>query len=155
MSLNKIIVVFGLLLIAFGAFVFFQFNNKYSALKPNGSVTIGTHTFDVEVVKSSKDEEIGLTKYRSIKEAQGMLFFFTQPSSPTFWMKNMKFPIDIIFINNNTIVSFVQNVPAQLPTTQNPPLYQPEGASNYVLEINAGLVKKYNIKKGDNVTIKR
>lgn len=150
MTVNKIIIIFGLLLVTFGAVIFYQLNTK-SALKTTGKVTIGSHTFNVEVVKNSKDKQIGLTKYPKINADQGMLFIFDTPATYSFWMKNMKFPLDIVFIKNDKVISFVQNV--KPTTSDNPPTYNPDVPSNYVLEINAGLVKKNNIKKGDTVKI--
>lgn len=148
MSINKVIIIFGLLLIIFGAVVFFQFSNKATGMKPNAKVIIGTHTFNVEVAKTSKDQQIGLTKYNNLKDDQGMLFIFEQPDMYTFWMKNMKFSIDIIYIKNDTVVSTIQKA---APAATEPTIYRPEAPSDKVLEINAGLVKKYNIKTGDKV----
>ena len=65
-------------------------------------------------------------------------------------MKNMKFAIDIIYINNDTVVSFIQKAP---PAGTTPSIYKPDSPADKVLEINAGLVKKYNIKTGDKVKI--
>ncbi|HSA84428.1 MAG TPA: DUF192 domain-containing protein, partial [Patescibacteria group bacterium] len=62
-------------------------------------------------------------------------------------------PIDILFINNDTIVSFVENVQPVAADAENPTIYQPESPADKVLEINAGLIKQYEIKKGDKVTI--
>lgn len=150
--MNKIIIIFALFLIMIGGFVFYQFNTK--SIKQQGKVTIGKQNFAVEVVKKPKDQQIGLTKYESLKDDQGMLFAFETSDTYGFWMKNMKFPIDIIFINNDTIVSVFDSVPIQPNNAVNPPIYHPEGPSNTVLEIKAGLAKKYGIKKGDHIEIK-
>ena len=64
----------------------------------------------------------------------------------------MKFPFDIIFINATNIVSLVENAQPLTPN-MNSPLYTPQQPADKVLEINAGLVKKYGIKNGDAVTI--
>lgn len=153
MSMNKIIIIFGLLLVTFGAVIFYQFNTR-SSMKTTDKVTIGKQTFTVEVVKNTKDQQIGLTKYTKINDNQGMLFIFDDPDNYGFWMRNMKFSIDIIFIRGDKIVSFVQDAK---PTEKGkePTIYQPENPSDKVLEINAGLVKKYNIKKGDTVKIEK
>ena len=136
-----------------GAIVFFQFNNKTGLTKVDGKVTIGKQIFDIEVVRTDKDKQIGLTKYQSLKAEQGMLFLFDQPAQYGFWMKNMKFPIDIIFINGDTVVTTFENVPAVKADNANPPIYKPDGAADKVFEISSGLVKKYGIKKGDKVKI--
>lgn len=121
-------------------------------MKTNGKVTINKTTFDVEIVKTDKDKEIGLTKYPSIAQNQGMLFLFDTPGFYVFWMKNMKFPIDLIFIHDTTVVSLVEN--ATPPEKDaNITTYSPDSSSDKVLEINAGLIKKYNIHKGDQIKL--
>ena len=150
--MNKIIIIFGLMLILIAGVAFYQFNNaQQPQIKTTGKVTFGSHIFDVEVVKDSTNQQIGLTKYNSLKENQGMLFIFEQPGTYGFWMKNMKFPIDIIFIRNDTVVSIAQEVPPVEKDAANPKIYQPIAPADRVLEISSGLVKKYNIKDGDKV----
>lgn len=151
--MNKVIIIIGLLLLIGVGVFYYQFSNKQ--VQSNGTVTIKEHIVSVETVTDQKAKEIGLTKYASIKEDQGMLFLFDQPGMYTFWMKNMKFPIDILFINNDTIVSFVENAQPVDATVENPAVYAPEAAVDKVLEIKAGLVKQYEIKKGDKVTIEQ
>jgi uncharacterized membrane protein (UPF0127 family) len=69
-------------------------------------------------------------------------------------MKNMKFPIDIIFIRDNKIVTIHQNVPAPKSPADNLPLYQPSEPADAVLEITAGLSQKNGFTKGDTITFK-
>jgi uncharacterized protein len=150
--MNKIIIIFGLVLILIAGIAVYQFNkNQQPQLKKDGKVTIGSHAFDVEIVRDAKAQQIGLTKYTSIKETQGMLFIFEQPGEYGFWMKNMKFPIDIIFVQNETIVSIFQDVQPVKNDTANPTIYQPQKPADRVLEVQSGLVKRYNIKDGDKV----
>ena len=83
----------------------------------------------------------------------GMLFLFDTPSFPSFWMKEMKFPIDIIFINNDRVTTVHKNVqPPESPTS---PLtvYKPTEPSDKVLELNAGQATAFDIKPGDTVQI--
>ena len=149
--MNKIVIIFILFLLLVGGVVFYQLNQSQMK-KTNGKVTINKQIFNIEVVKSDNDKQIGLTKYSAIMDNQGMLFVFDNPDINGFWMKNMKFPIDIIFIKDDTIISFVEKAPIADPK-KDPTIYNPDAPVNYVLEINDGLIKKYNIKKGDKVKI--
>lgn len=150
--MNKIIIIFGLMLILIAGVAFYQFSkNQGPQMQPNGKVTIEGRTFNVEVVRESKDQQIGLTKYNTIKEDQGMLFLFEQPDTYGFWMKNMKFPIDIIFIRDDTVVSTSPEAQPIAQDAENPTIYQPEVPADKVLEIQSGLAEKYNIKTGDRV----
>lgn len=121
---------------------------------PRAEVTVAEHTLKVEVADSPEEREAGLSKKNSLPENQGMLFVFEQPGEYPFWMKDMKFPIDIIFISGDKIVTIYGNV--QPPTSDNPslPLYSPTAPSDKVLEINAGLAEQYGMKQGDTVDVK-
>lgn len=152
--MNKTIIIFALILFLIAGVAFYQFSkNSQPQIKTNGKVTINTQKFDVEVVKDSKAQQIGLTKYNSIKDNQGMFFLFDEPGRYGFWMKNMKFPIDIIFIRNDTVVSISQEAQPVDKDASNPTIYTPPVPADKVLEIQSGLSKKYNIKTGDKVKI--
>ena len=112
---------------------------------------INGHVFSLYLAKTPEEQEIGLAKYNKIEQNQGMLFLFAKTDNYSFWMKNMKFPIDIIFIENNKVVDVFQNVPVS--TNDNLPVYTTKTKTNKVLEINASLAKKYNIKIGTEVRL--
>lgn len=143
--MNKILFIFipVVVILILGAFIYTFYNSS----KP--TVEIKGHDFQVELAKTDKDKEIGLSKYESIPQDKGMLFVFTKPGFYPFWMKNMKFPIDIIFIDNNKIVTIYENLPINKLT-----IYSPTQSSDKVLEINANLSKKYGFKVGDSVSFK-
>lgn len=150
MSLNKIIIVFIIILIAFAAVIFFQFSK---AGIPTSKATIGEHTFLVSVARTPEELQKGLSERNSLPKDQGMLFLFDQPGDQTFWMKGMKVPIDIIFINNDRIVSISKNAQPVEEGNTNLPLYSSAQPSDKVLEINAGLSDEYGFKVGDQVKI--
>lgn len=116
------------------------------------SVSINSQTFKVSVVTTDKDKQIGLSKNKKLAQNQGMLFLFDNPDFYAFWMKEMKFPIDIIYINGDKVTTVIQN--AQPPASPNDlPTFQPAEKSDKVLEVNAGLAKKYNIQEGSIINI--
>ena len=131
----------------------FDFVKIFSIARPSGpKAQVKNHTFSIDVAKQPEDREIGLSKYNSLQKDKGMYFIFDKPDLYAFWMKNMKFPIDIIFLNSNTVVDIKENVPAADPNDLNPPRYIPKKPANAVLEISAGLSKEYEVKVGDIVT---
>lgn len=102
---------------------------------------------EIELADTPFKRGKGLSGRQSIPDNFGMFFVFEKPGFYSFWMINMKFPIDIIWIDKNLeIVGFEKNV---LPKSF-PKIFRPNMESQYVLEVNAGWVDKYNIKKGDN-----
>lgn len=129
--------IFGLLISAY-----FIYKPKKAEIKINNQV------FKIETVKSNYDIEKGLSGREKITDNQGMLFEFKDFDIRNFWMKNMQFPLDILFISDNEILEITSLQP---PTTNNIPSYTSKNKVNKVLEINAGLSKKLNIKVGDKI----
>lgn len=119
------------------------------------TATVNKQTFKLYLANSDKDRMIGLSEKSSMPQDYGMLFEFEKADYYPFWMKNMKFPIDIIFIKDNKIVTIYQNLQPPASAEDSLPILKPESEANKVLEINAGLSQKYNLKKGDEVQIKK
>ena len=122
----------------------------------SANVKLGNKEYSAILVKSDKDKMKGLSGRTSLDKNTGMLFVFDKKAPYPFWMKDMKFPIDIIYINDDSIVDIFENVPA--PQKAAPlyslPVYKPKADANYVFEINAGQTKQNNIKIGDKVSFK-
>lgn len=108
---------------------------------PSGpSVTIGTTTFSIEVADTEAARELGLGQRDSLAAGHGMLFVFDAPGNWGFWMKDTRFPLDMIWTRaDGTIISIARNV-ATSTYAQNPPqvFYPSEPDASYVLEVNAG-----------------
>lgn len=112
-------------------------------------------TFNVEIASTILEQSRGLSFRPSLGANDGMLFIFGSGSTQTFWMKDMNFALDMIWISGNTVAGFAQNVPAPASGVQiwQLPLYTSPANIDKVLEVNAGTVAQYNIKVGDAVTI--
>lgn len=137
-----------------GIIIVSLFNLLPGSMK-KGKVTIHDKTFSVEIAQTNVQKEKGLSKRSSLSEDRGMLFLFDTADYLRFWMKDMKFPIDILFIKDDKIVTIYLNAqnPQSTEENLNPPLYTPTEPSNKVLELKAGTVEKYGIKQGDSVQI--
>ncbi len=146
--MKKVLLLLILLIILVISFIFLNYQNEKTPL-----ATINNHVFNLEIAKTDKERKIGLAKYKNIPQNFGMLFPFEKPDYYSFWMKNMKFPIDIIFIRNNKIIKIFANVPAPKSDNQQLPIYTPDQVSDTVLEINAGLSDKYNFQENGSVNI--
>lgn len=141
----KNFLVISLLLISF--LLLFNFLHKKTS-----SVSINGKTFYVFIASSDDQKTKGLSIYDSLPLDKGMIFPFSKSDYYPFWMKDMSFPIDIIYIQNTKIVDIFENVPAP-SNNQQLLIYKPDKKANFVLEVNAGLSKKFNLKKGDSVRI--
>lgn len=105
---------------------------------------------DIEVAKSSYEQQTGLMYRQSMKADRGMLFVYDdQKPRSHFYMKDTEFPLDLLYINADmTIVDFNKNAKAydETPLPSNEP-------AKYVLEINAGKVDAWNLKTGDRIKL--
>ena len=105
------------------------------------TVSVGGATFSVELAVTSDEQQQGLSDRPSMDPGTGMLFVYDSPKVVAFWMKNMHFPLDILWIGADcTLVDFSRNVPPPAPGTENSDLerYRPGADIQYVLEVNAG-----------------
>lgn len=125
---------------------------RVSACNAQPQVTIATKegkelTFQVEVADTPAKRELGLQYRRDLALDRGMIFLFPGESEHSFWMKNTPIPLDMIFIGRDwKIVGILeQAVPFSTDSRS------VAGASQFVLEINGGLAKRYGIKAGDSV----
>lgn len=125
--------------------------NKGSLFTKTPTATINNHKFNLKVAKTAKEKEVGLSETKSLSADNGMFFSFDKPDYYSFWMKNMNFPIDIIFIRDDTIVTIYENAKPPQNSNENIPIYQPKDLSDGVIEINSGLSSKYGFTKGDKV----
>jgi uncharacterized membrane protein (UPF0127 family) len=117
------------------------------------TVRVGPATFSVELATSTIAQARGLSGRVSLGADDGMLFIFGSPGIQNFWMKDMNFPIDIIWIGGGKVLGFEQNAPIPKPGAMlwQLPIYTSPDGVDTVLEVNAGIVTKNNIKVGDAV----
>lgn len=106
------------------------------------TITLGNHSFEVFLADTADERIAGLSGWQKLEENQGLLFIFPQPTRPNFWMKDMNFPIDLLWLDGNMeIVGIEKNLtPDSYPRT-----FSPNQPIKYVLEINAGLTDRLNL----------
>ena len=125
--MSKIVALFGIIFLVFAIVVFFQINAKtISTLlhhSTTSKVSINSVTFNVELAKTQEELMKGLSGRNSLPQDQGMLFIFEKPSSYSFWMRGMKFPLDLVFINDKRVVRVFENMPAAAAEDANPPQF--------------------------------
>lgn len=101
-----------------------------------GEVRVGAQTWRVEVARSPASRERGLAERDRLAQGEGMLFAFDSPQYAGFWMKGMRFPLDIVWIGPD---HRVLGVTAMAPCTQAPcPIAYPPAPASLVLEVNLG-----------------
>jgi len=123
-----------------------------SAYKPAGDfkkISIGGSELLVEIADDVLEQSLGLSGRPNLSGDRGMLFLFSDLAVRNFWMINMKFPLDIIWIKEDKIVGISENVP--IPAGTYAPVYSSPEPVDKVLEINSGLAKRLGISAGDSV----
>ncbi len=116
---------------------------------------IGRLAVTVELARTPAERTRGLSGRAALPEDAGMLFVFPNEQQPTFWMKDMRFPLDFVWISaDKHVVAVTEQVPPPAPGTTDAalPLYSSTAPVLYTLEVNGGLVEKLGVHAGDPVT---
>jgi len=109
-------------------------------------VKIDDVAIKAEIADTDEKRLRGLMFRESLPESEGMLFVFDKEDYYGFWMMNMSFPIDIIWISaNHTVVHIEKNVQ---PCKVSCPFYTPNEKALYVLEVSGNFTEKHGIKLG-------
>ncbi|MBI2032764.1 MAG: DUF192 domain-containing protein [Candidatus Levybacteria bacterium] len=114
---------------------------------------LGDQEVKLEIAKSLEQKQTGLSRREKLEKESGMLFTFDEKGYYPFWMKDMRFSLDIIFLNDKKIVTIYKNVNPPKGEENPSTLYVPDEPANRVLEINAGLSDEFGIKDGDTIEI--
>src|SRR5437762_7545838 len=108
-------------------------------------VIINGHTIQVDVAVTNDEKEKGLGDRESLAKDHGMLFVYDHEQKYQFWMKGMQFPLDFIWIRENTIVYLHRDVPAPAAPQDPPAVVIPKVSVDKILEVNAGTIDELNI----------
>lgn len=114
---------------------------------PAIKVCIHNRCFLAEVADTPEKRKKGLMFRQELGEDQGMLFVFKEEGIYSFWMKNMRFPLDIIWLDKNKKV--VEIYSPALPCRDVCKDITPSHPARFVLELKAGSVLRHNIREGE------
>jgi len=129
-------------------------SNLLSPEKDIIEMEISGKTFFVEVADEVSERNRGLSGRESLGENEGMLFIFEYPTVPVFWMKDMEFPIDIVWISESKIIGWVPNaLPESGVQDENLSIYSPPQSVDMVLELPTGTVSRESFRLGDSVLV--
>lgn len=102
------------------------------------TVKINSKIIAVEIADTPEERRLGLSGRENLKPDTGLLFVFDEPGYHTFWMKDMNFPIDIFWLDENyqIVDSWLNATPESYPETRTS-----KQLAKYVLETNVGEIK--------------
>ncbi|HEY0180618.1 MAG TPA: DUF192 domain-containing protein [Dokdonella sp.] len=117
-------------------------------------VELHDHRYEIEIAEDDASRAHGLMERTSMPDDHGMLFVFQDDAPRSFWMKNTKIPLDMLFFDaEGKLLSVQHSAP---PCVADPcPGYSSGAPARYVLELNAGQAKKIGLAPGDELKIHR
>lgn len=111
-------------------------------------VLAGRVSLTVELARKPEEQIRGLSGRPGLKAGHGMLFVYDRSQPVSIWMKDMRFPLDIVWIRDGRIVKIEKHAPPLTPT-------RPEriytATADLVLEVPAGFTDRKRIRVGDTV----
>jgi uncharacterized protein len=150
---NKNFVISFFIIIIFFLVGFLLINQPTKILKTEDikSINIAGQNIKVDLALTEAEQAQGLSGRPSLAEDEGMLFVFANPGKYLFWMKDMNFPIDMIWLSSDLKVVYIEKnaTPESYPETFGPG--PNDGEAKYVLEVVSGFSDKNNLKVGDGM----
>lgn len=150
---QTVLIIFGVLGFIFTLFL--QFNAGKNPAIPattetrnftNKILTINQTGINIETVHSGAEMARGLSGRTNLASNSGMLFVYEKNNIPMFWMKDMNFAIDIIWLDENKVVVGIEK---NISPRTYPQTFSPKQEIKYVLEVNANFADEQQIKIGD------
>lgn len=112
-------------------------------LQPHATVRIGDAVFAAKVAKTPEEREKGLSGTSNLRQDQAMLLVYEDDGKWPIWMKDMNYPIDIVWLDKDKkIVYIVKNAPPESYPYES---FTPKQEARYVLELPAGIAGKKSI----------
>lgn len=139
------LLIFGVLLLVVVAMTWVLMRNNWSRT----TVSAGQRVFHADVAEKDWTRQRGLAGRKGLDPGQAMLFKFETDDLWGIWMKGMKFPIDIIWINKDDHVVHIEH--SIEPDGEPHEEYRPPVPARYVLEVAAGEARQANIQVGSTV----
>jgi len=119
---------------------------------PSGKVRIADRVeLAVEIADNQKTRRQGLSGRAALTPDAGMLFVFEKPDAYTFWMQNMHFPLDVIWLRGGRVVGLQADVLPPRTQDSRPQTFSPPEPVDSVLEVSAGFIAHHGVRIGDTV----
>ena len=117
---------------------------------PGASVILDGKTISVSIADTEAAREKGLGGRTSLGLDEGMLFVFPKEGKYAFWMKDMRFAIDIVWLSKDSIIIYMKE---NISPDTYPASFAPNSPAAYVLELPAGYAESHGVRIGDKVAI--
>jgi uncharacterized membrane protein (UPF0127 family) len=120
----------------------------YSSTSSKSYININNNFYNLFLARSSEERAKGLSGREGLQENEGMFFVFPKEGRHGFWMKDMSFPVDALWLNKEAeVIYIVENMkPESFPKT-----YYPDIPATFVVELPINTVAKTKVKVGDKI----
>lgn len=115
------------------------------------SMNFGSTKFSLQIADTEHKRQIGLSGQTSLPRNGGMVFVFERPEAVCFWMRDMRFDLDIIWLDSDKKI--IKIAEAISPNTY-PQSFCPGGLAKYVVELNSGVTRQLGMAFGQSLPIK-
>ena len=116
---------------------------------------LGSHSLKLMIARTYEEKRVGLMFRQQLAPDEGMLFVYDEAVPMSFWMKNTRLALDIVFFSPDLIVT--EDIQGMVPGYGVPeyqlPHYSTQGLAQYALELASGTVARLNIRPGDRLKI--
>jgi uncharacterized membrane protein (UPF0127 family) len=118
---------------------------------PTATLAIGSVSIVAELATTPGEQEQGLSGRLALASHSGMFFVFDHPDKWGIWMKDMHFPIDIVWADENGMIVTIEH---DVPPSSYPASFYPTAPASYVLELPAGFTAAQGIAIGQQIVVK-
>lgn len=121
----------------------------------DGTLAFEDGAIQIAFALTGEERTSGLSRQREIKENEGLLFIFNESDEHGIWMRDMYFPIDIIWLDTDlAVVDIKENAaPESYRSLRDAEVFSPRTPARYVLEVYSGFVDAHNIAIGDTFSL--
>ena len=116
------------------------------------TVRIGNASLAVEIADTLSQQVRGLSGRASLDPDRGMLFVYDDVQVRNFWMKDMRFPLDVLWISNGRVVGIEENIPFE-SGDGSVVRFKSNEPADMVLEVNSGWIAEHGVKTGEAVKL--
>ncbi|MGB7440008.1 MAG: DUF192 domain-containing protein [Coleofasciculaceae cyanobacterium] len=117
----------------------------------SAQTAIGDEIICLELAQTTRQQQIGLMYRTSLAADRGMLFPYNPPRNVRFWMRNVRIPLDMVFLRDGEVMHVEANVPPCV--SPECPTYGPELPIDQVLELRGGRVAELGVEVGDQINV--
>lgn len=150
------VLVVALLAVQTGAWVDVVGTGEYDRTNVTAVDANGTElaTVDVRIADTYRKRMVGLSKTETLGPDEGMLFVHDEAEHHAYVMREMDFPLDIVFVGANRTVTRIHHAPLPPPNTTGSDLPPYRGTGQFVLEVNRGWTTRHDVTTGDRIRIR-